>query len=56
MIFLITLSKCNISKAVDPVSSISVSILENGKIVANRNYDGDKWNETSKIILTGIPR
>lgn len=56
MIFLITLSKCNISKAVDPVSSISVSILENGKIVADRSYDGDSWNEVNKMILTEIPR
>ena len=56
MIFLITFSKCNISKAVDPVSSISVSILENGKIVADRSYDGDSWNEVNKMILTEIPR
>lgn len=27
------------------VSSIGVSLLENGEMVSYRNYDKDKWNE-----------
>lgn len=33
------------------VSQIGVSLLENGDIVASRDYDGDKWNETSEELL-----
>ena len=34
------------------VSSIGVSLLENGEIVSYRNYDEDKWNEGGGELLT----
>lgn len=34
------------------VSSIGVSLLENGEIVSYRNYDEDKWNEGGGEFLT----
>lgn len=33
------------------VSQIGVSLLENGDVVASRDYNGDKWNETSEALL-----
>ena len=33
------------------VSQIGVSLVENGDIVAKRDYDGDKWNETSETLF-----
>ncbi len=59
IIFLISTISSNASKATEQnETSMGVGILENGKIVANRNYDSenDKWNEASGTILTGVPR
>lgn len=36
------------------VSQIGVSLVENGDIVAKRDYDGDKWNETSEALLQNM--
>ena len=58
IVFLISTIGNNTSKATDEkVATIGVGILENGKIVASRNYDSenDKWNEVSGTILTEIP-
>lgn len=33
------------------VNQIGVSLLENGEVVSSRNYENDKWNETSGELL-----
>lgn len=36
------------------VSSIGVSLLENGETVSSRNYDGSQWKESTGELLTGM--
>lgn len=36
------------------VSSIGVSLLENGKTISSRDYDGSQWKENSGELLTGM--
>lgn len=36
------------------VNQIGVSLLENGEVVSSRNYENDKWNETSGELLQNM--
>ena len=36
------------------VSSIGVSLLENGKVVSSRNYIDNEWSETSRPLLENM--
>lgn len=36
------------------VNQIGVSLLENGNVVSSRNYENDKWNETSGELLQNM--
>lgn len=36
------------------VNQIGVSLLENGEVVSSRNYENDKWNETSGELLKNM--
>ncbi|MGI6095147.1 MAG: hypothetical protein ACOYBL_06910 [Lachnospiraceae bacterium] len=36
------------------IHQIGVSLLENGEVVSSRDYEGDKWNETSGALLQNM--